>query len=419
MMILRNRKISNTSPFVVFALSTFFIFSCIVVLLSFLSHLENQRSTDKRVRVKSAKGYVTLVELNEQVYKKYGYEIVRSVLPIPKVRMIEEPSCENVFRGWSRVAKQPQPNEPPKRIPEHVRRDFLLNGYTFVQYVYSNDKNSPNGQRPTRWDELSEIINYGPRKVADMGYGNDGMSVHHAMNEYRLDGMRGLVVGSMIPWVEIFALQHGAKHVLTVEYNQLNIQHEFNDRIASIHPNELVNEWRKYADSFDFAVSFSSIEHSGIGRYGDPVDPIGDFREMLKIKCLLKPGGLLFFGVPLDQKMLSLRSLIILFGLLAVALACAPHMPQRQVQHGYCKFYVDGTSDTTTSSSSRKKRDSSSSDSSGSGESDSGSGGTTKYNRSKKKKNTKCYEYEDGTKDEGATLKEGVTYTVTVTKTSS
>ncbi|CAI2352892.1 unnamed protein product [Caenorhabditis sp. 36 PRJEB53466] len=103
--------------------------------------------------------------------------------------------------------------------------------------------------------------------------------------------------------------------------------------------------------------------------------------------------------------MLSLRSLIVLFALLAVALACAPHMPKREVQHGYCKFYVDGTSDTA---SSRKKRESG--EESESGES------TTKYNRSKKKKDTDCYEYEDGTKDAGATLDEGVTYTVTVTK---
>ncbi|ULT88746.1 hypothetical protein L5515_007581 [Caenorhabditis briggsae] len=104
--------------------------------------------------------------------------------------------------------------------------------------------------------------------------------------------------------------------------------------------------------------------------------------------------------------MLSLRSLIILFGLLAVALACAPNMPKREVQHGYCKFYVDGKSDTD---SARKKRDSGS----GSG---SGEGGGKKYNRSKKRKNVKCYEYEDGTKDEGAVLDKGVTYTVTVTK---
>lgn len=51
----------------------------------------------------------------------------------------------------------------------------------------------------------------------------------------------------------------------------------------------------------DFIVSFSSIEHSGLGRYGDPIDPLGDIREMEKIKCLLKPGGKLFLGFPIGR----------------------------------------------------------------------------------------------------------------------
>ncbi|KAI1715900.1 hypothetical protein Ddc_10821 [Ditylenchus destructor] len=51
-------------------------------------------------------------------------------------------------------------------------------------------------------------------------------------------------------------------------------------------------------DDFDFVVSYSSIEHSGLGRYGDPIDPIGDLREMEKVRCILKPGGLFFFSVP-------------------------------------------------------------------------------------------------------------------------
>lgn len=48
----------------------------------------------------------------------------------------------------------------------------------------------------------------------------------------------------------------------------------------------------------DFIVSFSSIEHSGLGRYGDAMDPFGDIREMEKMYCLLKPGGILLLGIP-------------------------------------------------------------------------------------------------------------------------
>uniref|UniRef100_A0A914VJR1 Uncharacterized protein n=1 Tax=Plectus sambesii TaxID=2011161 RepID=A0A914VJR1_9BILA len=84
------------------------------------------------------------------------------------------------------------------------------------------------------------------------------------------------------------ALYHGAAKVITAEYAPLTIEHP---QIAYVHPIELVKNWEKYA-GVDFIASFSSIEHSGLARYGDPPDPIGDLREMSKIFCLLKQGGL-------------------------------------------------------------------------------------------------------------------------------
>lgn len=35
------------------------------------------------------------------------------------------------------------------------------------------------------------------------------VSIYHAMQANRLDGMSGLVIGSMRPWVEAIALTHG------------------------------------------------------------------------------------------------------------------------------------------------------------------------------------------------------------------
>ncbi|VDK28154.1 unnamed protein product, partial [Gongylonema pulchrum] len=54
-----------------------------------------------------------------------------------------------------------------------------------------------------------------------------------------------------------------------------------------------------YQETFDFVVSFSSIEHSGLGRFGDPLDPLGDLREMQKMRCLMKKNALLFLGLPI------------------------------------------------------------------------------------------------------------------------
>jgi hypothetical protein len=50
--------------------------------------------------------------------------------------------------------------------------------------------------------------------------------------------------------------------------------------------------------SFDGVVTFSSLEHSGLGRYGDALNPWGDLISMAKAWCLTKPGGKLLIGVP-------------------------------------------------------------------------------------------------------------------------
>jgi SAM-dependent methyltransferase len=40
------------------------------------------------------------------------------------------------------------------------------------------------------------------------------------------------------------------------------------------------------------------VEHVGLGRYGDPIDPDGDLKAMTEIRRVLAPGGSLLFVVP-------------------------------------------------------------------------------------------------------------------------
>ncbi len=48
-------------------------------------------------------------------------------------------------------------------------------------------------------------------------------------------------------------------------------------------------------------VTFSSLEHSGLGRYGDIFNPWGDRLTMAKIWCTLKPNGYVILGLPLGN----------------------------------------------------------------------------------------------------------------------
>ena len=40
----------------------------------------------------------------------------------------------------------------------------------------------------------------------------------------------------------------------------------------------------------------ASIEHDGLGRYGDPIHPLGDVAALGEFAMLLRPGGLLVFA---------------------------------------------------------------------------------------------------------------------------
>jgi len=51
---------------------------------------------------------------------------------------------------------------------------------------------------------------------------------------------------------------------------------------------------------FDAISSFSSIEHDGLGRYGDPINPNGDFDAISEFHFLLNPGGILYLGIPIS-----------------------------------------------------------------------------------------------------------------------
>ena len=53
---------------------------------------------------------------------------------------------------------------------------------------------------------------------------------------------------------------------------------------------------------FDIAVSYSSIEHSGLVRYGDAPHPWGDLVTMAKVWCYIKDGGLAFIGIPTEKR---------------------------------------------------------------------------------------------------------------------
>ncbi|KAI1697559.1 hypothetical protein DdX_18446 [Ditylenchus destructor] len=251
--------------------------------------------------VKTAKGMVSMKEIESNLWEPFGYSLVSSSSQlIPTLKQKTPDTCETIFDNWQKISDKGLTVNPPENL--EPRDKFSLNGYARIMpchmnSVFKNDDNSVKNASDDYWS--NDAIN---RQIADGKAGNfnffpyaDSISVHHATKHHDIVGKVGAVIGSLTPWVEVLCLMNGAEHLFTVDYQKVDIGHP---NVSFIHALDLVKGRDMYFEAFDFVVSYSSIEHSGLGRYGDPIDPIGDLREMQKVRCIFKPGGLFFFSVP-------------------------------------------------------------------------------------------------------------------------
>ena len=79
-----------------------------------------------------------------------------------------------------------------------------------------------------------------------------------------LKGKSVLVIGSERPWLEVIALAAGAGSVTTLEYGEILSQHP---QISTITPKDFRSAYLEdKLPLFDAVLSFSSLEHSGLGR---------------------------------------------------------------------------------------------------------------------------------------------------------
>ncbi len=58
-------------------------------------------------------------------------------------------------------------------------------------------------------------------------------------------------------------------------------------------------------DSVESLSCMHTVEHVGLGRYGDPLDPDGDLKAIKELKRVLAPGGALIFVVPMGKPRLE------------------------------------------------------------------------------------------------------------------
>jgi hypothetical protein len=80
-----------------------------------------------------------------------------------------------------------------------------------------------------------------------------------------------------------------------LEYGKIISEHP---QISTLTPDEMRAQYTsKYSAFFDAVVTFSSVEHAGLGRYGDALNPWGDRQALARAWCMAKPGAKLLIGV--------------------------------------------------------------------------------------------------------------------------
>ncbi|MCX6990627.1 MAG: DUF268 domain-containing protein [Chlamydiae bacterium] len=182
--------------------------------------------------------------------------------------------------------------EPPREIPRDLYNDYTLNGKITVSSMYFNNSYPPTEAIIYTKKEIDLNISQILQKKT-FYYGSTDRYLYEALDKYSnfIKGKVVGIIGSATPLYESIILCWGGKPV-SVDYN----------KIVSEHPNittMTVEEYEKNPIVFDTLLSISSLEHDGLGRYGDPLNPTADIQTMKKLKSMVKKEGILIFAVPI------------------------------------------------------------------------------------------------------------------------
>ena len=183
---------------------------------------------------------------------------------------------------------------PPKYLPH-----YTLNGQIPLSEFYWDEKYLGKTAHTPVWtrslvDEWKSLVN------EDKLEGNYGVEETKHLKNALLHARgvkngRVLVIGSEFPWVEATVLASGARSIVTLEYGKIKSEHP---DILTMTPLEFKRAFRENTlGLFDAVVTFSSVEHSGLGRYGDALNPWGDVLEVARAHCVCAPGGSLVIAV--------------------------------------------------------------------------------------------------------------------------
>ncbi|ULB45246.1 DUF268 domain-containing protein [Limnospira fusiformis KN01] len=183
------------------------------------------------------------------------------------------------------------PSPPPKEMLPSLICDFTLNNkIPVLHHYYNNTRTSPIVLSMTAYQNVFNRLETGSFKYY-------GKTLHHLLNafdKYSIVNKNVLIFGLNRVNCDAISIWKGAANVYVIDYNLPVSEHP---QVQVFSTDDYIGQNIKA----DAAISISSFEHDGLGRYGDPINPTGDFEAMKLAKKFIKKDGLLFFSVPVGQ----------------------------------------------------------------------------------------------------------------------
>ena len=157
-----------------------------------------------------------------------------------------------------------------------------------------------------------------------------------ALQQLALQDKTILIVGSSDPWYEVLCLAFRARSIDVVDYNRVTYEHE---QLRTFTAQEF---WTSttHEHTYDVVLCISSLDHSGLGRYGDPIAPDGDliFMKQLATASFFSHATKVVVTVPLGEDLLAFN-LMRIYGKKRLALLFQDYSIVHK--YGYSKERVD------------------------------------------------------------------------------
>ncbi|MES2924195.1 MAG: DUF268 domain-containing protein [Verrucomicrobiota bacterium] len=125
--------------------------------------------------------------------------------------------------------------------------------------------------------------------VADWIYRNK--PVRHVDVGSRIDGFIGHL--AVFREVEVLDIRPQPRAIRNIVFHQLDLMAELPDA------------WVQCTDSLS---CLHTIEHFGLGRYGDTIDPLGHEKGLKQLKRMVKPGGMLYLTTPIGPQRIEFNA---------------------------------------------------------------------------------------------------------------